>query len=106
MIIRTHRTFCAGFVLFSLFLPALLPLAARAQSNLQTEEKKDKGKKKDEKPKLTREEKEYQKIKRFSQELLQKDADFREGVEDAFTLMNLRRARHFHWSFRTWGACE
>jgi hypothetical protein len=42
MIIRTHRTLCAGLVLFSLFLPALLPLAARAQSNQQTEEKRTK----------------------------------------------------------------
>jgi Zn-dependent protease with chaperone function len=85
MIIRTHRTLCAALLLFSLFLPALLPLAAQAQSNQQTEEKKDKDKKKDDKPKLTREEKEYQKIKKFSLELLQKDADFRDGVEDAYS---------------------
>lgn len=86
MIARTHRTLCALFILLSLFVSVLMPVAVRGQSNQQTDQKKeDKEKKKDEKPKPTREEKEYQKIKRFSQEVLQKDADFREGVEEAYS---------------------
>jgi predicted Zn-dependent protease len=96
MIVRTHRIFWAKFVLFSLFAPVLLPLPVVGQTNQATDEKKDKEKKKDEKPKLTREEKEYQKIKKFSLELLQKDADFRDGVEDAY---NTEKRKHTEYAY-------
>ncbi len=88
MIARTDRTLCTLFILLSLFFSVLMPAAVRGQSNQQTDQKKedkDKDKKKDDKPKITRDEKEYQKIKKFSLEMMQKDADFREGVEDAYS---------------------
>jgi predicted Zn-dependent protease len=51
------------------------------------QDKKEKNKddpKKDDKPKLSKEEREYQKIKKFSLDLYLKDAEFRDAVEDAY----------------------
>jgi len=74
------------------FLVALMPGTAalgRVRLAQKTEqEKKDKKAepKKDEKdkPKLSKEEREYQKIKKFSLEQYLKDAEFRDSVEDAY----------------------
>jgi hypothetical protein len=67
---------------------------SRHQDQSKTEAQDKKQKDKDEKakddkskaeaPKISKEEKEYQKIKRFSLDLYLKDADFRDSVDDAF----------------------
>ncbi|HKZ03071.1 MAG TPA: M48 family metalloprotease, partial [Pyrinomonadaceae bacterium] len=67
----------------SISISPLLLVTVRGQTSQQQDNKKDS--KKDDKPKLTREEKEYQKIKKFSLEILQKDSDFREAVEEAYS---------------------
>jgi Peptidase family M48 len=82
----------AHVLVLSLLLVLSMPPAALAGANggfrqpshyQDKKEKKDEPKK-DEKPKLSREEKEYQKIKKFSLDLYLKDADFRDTCEDAY----------------------
>lgn len=95
MIVLTRNSHVPIIVVLSLLISALLPpnVAARPRETLQRgsawQEKKDKDKKEDqkkeeEKPKLTKEEKEYQKIKKFSLDLYLKDPDFRDAVENAY----------------------
>ena len=47
-------------------------------------DKKEKDEKKDDKAKMTKAERKYQEIKRFSADLYNKDADFRDTVDDAY----------------------
>jgi predicted Zn-dependent protease len=89
-----QRTSLAGFIALILAVNLFLPsttLTARpigqGQSKEGAQDKQQKSK--DEKPKadapkISKEEKEYQKIKRFSTDLYLKDADFRDSVDDAF----------------------
>jgi predicted Zn-dependent protease len=88
-----HRSHFAGLALFSLLVSLVLPTAIAARDRKAspktavTQEKKDKAKeepKKEVQPKLSKDEKEYQKIKKFSQDLYLKDADFRDSVENAY----------------------
>ncbi len=69
---RSHRSRLAGFVALALLITSLLPAAALGQQ------------KKEEKPKLSKEEREYQKIKKFSVDLYLKDAEFRDQIDDAY----------------------
>lgn len=91
MMIR--RLFATLFTV-SLLVSPLMPIAVRGQGAQQTD---DKNKKKDDKPKLTREEKEYQKIKRFSQEMMLKDSDFREGVEEAYSTEKRKQTEYAYF---------
>jgi predicted Zn-dependent protease len=92
MFIYRQRSHVAGLVLLSLLISLLLPIAASARTrdavrqSAEGQDKKDKKDttKKDDKPKLSREEQEYQKIKKFSLDLYLKDAEFRNAVEDAY----------------------
>ena len=90
----TRRLFATLFTL-SLLISPLMPVMVRGQGSQQADDKKDK--KKDDKPKLTREEKEYQKIKRFSQEMMVKDSDFREGVEEAYSTEKRKQTEYAYF---------
>lgn len=84
----------AVILLFNLSLPSIALASPRGQSQSKAEAQDKKQKGKDEKakddkskaeaPKVSKEEKEYQKIKRFSLDLYLKEADFRDSVDDAF----------------------
>ncbi len=88
----TNRPSLAALLAAALLLSTFAPLAAfagtkRPAPRQKKEENKDKDKKKDEKeekPKLTKAERKYQEIKKFSAELYNKDADFRDTVDDAY----------------------
>jgi predicted Zn-dependent protease len=92
MLIDKRRSLVASLLLCSLLL-TVLPIAVSARTPAPVrraglgQDKKDAKKeepKKEDKPKLTKEEKEYQKIKKFSLDQYLKDPDFRDGVEDAY----------------------
>lgn len=78
-------------LLINLLLPATTALArSLGQSQAKGEGQEKKEKKKEEKPKaeatpkLSKDEREYQKIKKFSQERYNSNAEFREEVEEAY----------------------
>jgi len=95
---RSRRSPLAGLLaailLLNLSLPSMALARSRPQDQSKTEAQDKKQKGKDEKakddkskaeaPKISKEEKEYQKIKRFSLDLYLKDADFRDSVDDSF----------------------
>ncbi len=98
MLKQTHRPLRSCSLALALLLTAA-PLAARAGARRpapprpqQKEEGKDKDKKKkeekeqakDDKPKLSKQERKYQEIKKFSNDLYSKDEDFRDSVDDAY----------------------
>lgn len=72
------------------FLAALLTAALLAgfAAPLSAQEKKE------EKQKLTKQEKKYQEIKRFSHELYNKDADFHDTVDEAYERKLQEHAKH------------
>jgi predicted Zn-dependent protease len=93
MFIIFRRSHIARLLLLSLLISLILPLTTSARTLRSVadgplgQDKKEKTKddsKKDDKPKVSREEKEYQKIKRFSVDLYLKDAAFREAVDEAY----------------------
>jgi Zn-dependent protease with chaperone function len=68
-----------------LLVPLILPISVAGRTRAEVYAGlQDKKEKKDEKPKITKEEKEYQKIKKFSLDLYLKEADFREACENAY----------------------
>ena len=71
----------------------LLPLAAPAAA---AQEKGDAKQKKYQKPKLSKQEKKYQEIKKFSLEFYNKDAEFRDEVDEAF---QLKQREHTDFAF-------
>jgi Zn-dependent protease with chaperone function len=82
-----QRPLLTALLTFALLAGFAAPLSALAQNKEEKKEEKKEAKKeekKEEKPKLTKQEKKYQEIKRFSAELYQKDADFRDTVDDAY----------------------
>jgi Zn-dependent protease with chaperone function len=95
---NSRRSSLAGCIALVLFITMLMPTITLArpfgqsQSKDESQDKKQKGKdekSKDEKPKadtpkISKEEREYQKIKKFSLDLYLKDAEFRDAVDDAF----------------------
>jgi predicted Zn-dependent protease len=101
---HSRRSSLAGCIALVLFMTMLLPTATltarplgQNQSKDESQDKKQKSKdekSKDEKakaesvkadtPKLSKDEREYQKIKKFSLDLYLKDAEFRDAVDDAF----------------------
>jgi Zn-dependent protease with chaperone function len=96
-----RRPFAAALVaaalLLSFFPHAAAAAAARTRRAAPAPQAKDQKKeesKKEEKPKLTKQEKKYQEIKRFSTELYNKDADFRDTVDEAY-----ERKMHEHAKF-------
>jgi predicted Zn-dependent protease len=98
------RPFAVALVVAALLLSfaapaAAAPARARRAAAQGKDQKKEEGKK-DEKPKLTKQEKKYQEIKRFSNELYNKDADFRDTVDDAYRLM-LREHAEFAFEINT-----
>lgn len=83
----------AVFLLVSLIVTVLLPTVTLARTKstsrqlFATQDKKDKEKsetKKDDKPKPSKEEREYQKIRKFSLDLYNKDLEFREDVDEGY----------------------
>ncbi len=82
MLNRSPRSSIAALLALTLFITGILPTAAFAQKK---DEKKDE--KKDasqQQPKLTKDERTYQKIKKFSLDLYSKDEDFRQDVDEAY----------------------
>jgi len=93
MFIDNRRSLVASLLLGSLLFTLILPIAVSARTrtpvrrSVLVQDKKDAKKdepKKDDKPKLSKEEKEYQKIKKFSLDLYLKDPEFRDAVEDSY----------------------
>lgn len=79
MLSRTQIRNLTKLLVFTLVFALLAPTISMARTVVQDDKKQDK--KKDEAPKPSKEEREYQKIKRFSQDLYVKDAEFRQDVE-------------------------
>src|SRR5688572_22118747 len=88
----TNRPSLAALLAAALLLSTFAPLtvlagAKRPAASQKKEENKDKDKKKDDKedkPKLSKAERKYQEIKKFSADLYNKDGDFRDTVDDAY----------------------
>lgn len=101
MSLQTHRPLLSCSLALTLLMlsaaPAALAGAKRTapprppqqkeekDKDKKKEEKKEKEQAKDDKPKLSKQEKKYQEIKRFSQDKYNKDLEFRDQVEDAYT---------------------
>lgn len=93
MINRTSRSTISALIAVALFL-STAPLTALAGVKRPTQPQKkeegkdkDKDKKKDDKddkPKLSKAERKYQEIKKFSNELYNKDQEFHDTVDDAY----------------------
>jgi Zn-dependent protease with chaperone function len=96
MIRHTNRSTVSVLLILALFL-STAPLTALAAAKRparpqKKEDNKDKAKKdddkkkddKDDKPKLSKAERKYQEIKKFSADLYGKDQDFRDTVDDAY----------------------
>ncbi|HEV7374833.1 MAG TPA: M48 family metalloprotease [Pyrinomonadaceae bacterium] len=95
---HSRRSSLAGYIALVLFTAMLLPTITLArplgqgQSKEESQDKKQKSKddkSKDEKPKadtpkVSKEEREYQKIRKFSQERYNSNADFRDEVDEAY----------------------
>jgi Zn-dependent protease with chaperone function len=101
---QTHRPVLSCMLALSVFLLAA-PLAAAANTRARRQappppqdegqdKKKDDKSAKDERSKLTKQERKYQEIKKFSNELYAKDADFRDTVDEAY-----RRKQREHAEF-------
>lgn len=92
MLTRPPRSPLVSILVIALLVPMLVPAVAAAHRKTPLsaslgQDKKDKDKKsekKEDQPKLSREEKEYQKIKKFSVDLYFKDAEFREAVDESY----------------------
>ena len=94
MLTHPHRAPLASILVIALLMPLLLPALATAKGtapliDLSGSGQKGEGKKSDKKedqPKLSKEEKEYQKIKKFSLDLYlnPKETEFREAVDEAY----------------------
>ena len=90
MLTKSHRSRIASILVLTLLIAMFLPtaVAARGKTQATTTTPQDKDKKeksqKELQPKLSKEEKEYQKIKKFSVDLYLKDAEFREAVDEAY----------------------
>ncbi|MCA1634826.1 MAG: M48 family metallopeptidase [Acidobacteria bacterium] len=95
MITHTNRSTISSLIALALFL-STVPLTALAgvkrpappqkkEENKDKDKDKDKKKEdKDDKPKLSKAERKYQEIKKFSAELYNKDQDFHDTVDDAY----------------------
>ncbi|HEX8091391.1 MAG TPA: M48 family metalloprotease [Blastocatellia bacterium] len=88
---RISRLFAAGLAALLLVTATAVPTAARSDERPQekdsSKDKKDKKEKKDDKDdkdKPSKQEREYQKIKQYSEELYSKDAAFHDAVEEAY----------------------
>ncbi|HYH84494.1 MAG TPA: M48 family metallopeptidase, partial [Pyrinomonadaceae bacterium] len=100
---RTNRSTISALIAVALFL-STAPLTAlagvkRTAPPQKKEEGKDKDKDKkkddkDDKPKLSKAERKYQEIKKFSRELYDKDQEFHDTVDDAY-----ERKMHEHAEF-------
>lgn len=93
MLDNIRRPQIASLLALALLAVVPSPTAARAltagsvqerESSKDKKEKKDKKDEKDDKDRPTKQEREYQKIKRFSLEKYQKDASFRDSVEESY----------------------
>jgi Peptidase family M48 len=88
---KSRRSLVASILVIALMAPMLIPAVAAARGKGPSsvappdQDKKDKNKgDKNDQPKTSKEERQYQKIKTFSLNLYEKDADFREAVEEAY----------------------
>ncbi len=105
---HSRYSWLAAVLLFSLLATSVMPAAVLARTRetarhtTVTQDKKEKSKdkddaKKDDKPKLSKEEKEYQKIKKFSLEQYLKDAEFRDAVEEAYLQTQREHSEHAYY---------
>src|SRR5712692_8459960 len=90
MLSHSRQSLIAAVLAIGLVIPMLTPAIAAVRGKSPTtdvsgQDKKDKkSEKKDDQRKLSSEEKQYQKIKKFSIDLYLKDAEFREAVDEAY----------------------
>jgi hypothetical protein len=103
------RSHLATLVLLSFVFALLLPIAGSARTRVEDpkvaldQDKKEKNK--DDKPKVSKEEREYQKIKKFGLDLYLKEADFRDAVETAYLQKQREHSDGGHGVF-TWELLE
>lgn len=105
MFAHSHRSRIASILVLVLFLSMVLPAVASARGGTSLndgagQDKKEKDKKtetKNEQPKLTKEEREYQKIKKFSVDLYLKDAEFRESVDEAYLIKQREQSEYAYY---------
>ena len=85
MLSHPHRSPKASVLVLVFSILLLVPAAAIARGKAtRPQDKKDSKAPKEAQPKLSKEEKEYQKIKKFSVDLYLKDAEFREAVDEGY----------------------
>jgi predicted Zn-dependent protease len=97
MLARSHRSPLASVLALALLIPMLAPTLAAARGRTTPQDKKDNKAPKEQQPKLTKEEKEYQKIKKFATDLYFKDADFRDAVEDEYMQMQRKHSEYAYY---------
>ncbi len=94
----SRRSYLAKLLVASLVMMLSMPMAGFSRTTgVQDKKEKSNEGKKDDKPKLTKEEKEYQKIKKFSLEQYLKDGDFRDSVEDAYLLKQREHSEYAYY---------
>jgi predicted Zn-dependent protease len=91
---HAHRPFLSFAIAFALLFAAPLSALARAaaagnrpassQDKKESKDKKDAAQKDEIKPKISKTERKYQEIKKFSSDLYNKDPEFRDEVEGAY----------------------
>jgi predicted Zn-dependent protease len=100
MLTHSHRSRIASALVLALLIPLLLPSLAAARGKgtpPPPQDKKDNKAPKEQQPKLSKDEREYQKIKKFATDLYLKDAEFRDTVEDAYLQMQREHSEYAYY---------
>lgn len=95
MLTHSHRSRIASMVMFALLLPLLLPsvAAARAQQENKDQNKKDKPAK-DEKSTLSKQERKWLEVYKFSKQRYETTPDFRLEVDEAYRQMQREHSEY------------
>jgi len=98
MLAHSHRSRLASVLALALLIAILSPSVAVARGKgTPPQDKKDNKAPKEQQPKLSKDEREYQKIKKFSTDLYLKDAEFRDTVEDAYLQMQREHSEYAYF---------
>src|SRR5215813_7987701 len=95
---HSHRSTIVSILMFALLLPMLLPSLATARGKASTQEPNDQNKKdkpaKDEKNTLTKRERKWLEVYKFSKQRYETNPDFRLEVDEAFRRMQREHSEY------------
>lgn len=93
MLTHSHRSRIASIVMFALLLPLLLPSLAAAQQETNDKSKKDKPAK-DEKSTLSKQERKWLEVFKFSKQRYDTNPEFRHEVDEAYRRMQREHSEY------------